>query len=46
MNTSDKNSIKQQIEALENETSNESKQQYLIAKSKIEALESKYYEKI
>ena len=46
MNTLDKNSIKQQIEALENETSNESKQQYLIAKSKIEALESKYYEKI
>ena len=31
---------------LENEESDESKKLYLIAKSKIEALESKHYEKI
>ena len=35
-----------QIQALENETDDHSKKKYLIAKSKIEALESKYYEKI
>ena len=46
MNTLDKNTIKQQIQELENKTSNESEQQYLIAKSKIAALESTYYEKI
>ena len=42
----DKSVIEQQIQELENETSDESKQQYLIAKSKIAALESTYYEKI
>ena len=46
MNTLDKNTIKQQIQKLENITSDESKQQYLIAKSKLAALESTYYEKI
>ena len=46
MNTLDKNTIKQQIQELENKTSNESEQQYLIAKSKIAALESTYYNKI
>ena len=46
MNTLDKNAIKQQIQELENETSEESKQQYLIAKSKIESLNSSHYEKI
>ena len=46
VNTLEKNKIEQQIQELENETSDESKQQYLIAKSKIAALESTYYEKI
>lgn len=46
MNTLDKNKIEKQIHELENETSDESKQLYLIAKSKIEALNSSYYEKI
>jgi len=46
LNTLDKNTITQQIQELENKTSDESKQQYLIAKSKIAALESTYYEKI
>ena len=38
--------IEKQVKELENETSNESKQQYLIAKSKVEAIESKHYENI
>ena len=42
----DKTVITKQIQELEKETSDESKQQYLIAKSKLEALESKHYEKI
>ena len=42
----DKDTIEQQIRDLENETSDESKQQYKIAKSKIEALNSSHYEKI
>ena len=46
LNTLDKNTITQQIQELENKTSNELEQQYLIAKSKIAALESTYYEKI
>jgi F-type H+-transporting ATPase subunit epsilon len=41
-----KGTIEQQVRELENETSDESKLQYLIAKSKIEALNSPYYEKI
>ena len=42
----DKDDIEQQLKELENEASKESKKQYLIAKSKVEALESTYYEKI
>ena len=42
----DKNTIEKQIKELENETDDESKQQYLIAQSKIEALGSTHYEKI
>ena len=46
MNALDKGTIEQQVRELENETSNESKSQYLIAKSKIEALNLSHYEKI
>ena len=42
----DKATIETQIKKLENETNSESKHEYLIAKSKIQALELKYYEKI
>ena len=41
-----KGTIEQQVRELENETSDDSKLQYLIAKSKIEALNSPHYEKI
>ena len=41
-----KGTIEQQVRELENETSDELKLQYLIAKSKIEALNSPHYEKI
>ena len=46
MNSLNKNEIEKQVQELENETSDESKHQYLIAKSKIEALNSSHYEKI
>ena len=46
MSALDKGMIEKLIQDLENETSGESKQQYLIAKSKIEALNSSHYEKI
>ena len=46
MRNLDKTTIEKQIQELENEESDESKKLYLIAKSKIEALESKHYEKI
>ena len=46
MNTLDKIAIEKQIQELENELSDESKELYLIAKSKIEALNSSHYEKI
>ena len=46
MSALDKDTIAQQVRELENETSDESKLQYLIAKSKIEALNSPHYEKI
>ena len=46
MSAMDKAKIEQQIRDLENETSDELKQQYLVAKSKIEALNSSHYEKI
>ena len=38
--------IEKQIQKLQNETSEEFKKQYFIAKSKIEALNSKHYERI
>ena len=46
MSTLVKGTIEQQVRELENETSDELKLQYLIAKSKIEALNSPHYEKI
>ena len=46
MSALDKDTIEQQIRELENETSDESKLQYLIIKSKIDALNSSHYEKI
>ena len=46
MSALNKGTIEQQVRELENETSDESKLQYLIAKSKIEALNSPHYEKI
>ena len=46
MSALDKGTIEQQVRELENETSDESKLQYLIAKSQIEALNSSHYEKI
>ena len=41
-----KSSIEKQMQDLENQNTDESKRRYLIAKSKIAALESTYYEKI
>jgi len=46
MSSLNKSKIEKQVQELENETSDDSKQQYLIAKSKIEALNSSHYEKI
>ena len=46
MSTLDKIAIEKQIQELANESSDESKQLYLIAKSKLEALNSSHYEKI
>ena len=46
MSALDKGTIEQQVRELENETSDKLTQQYLIAKSKIEALNSPHYEKI
>ena len=46
MSSLNKSKIEKQVQELENETSDDSKQQYLIAKSKIEALTSSHYEKI
>ena len=46
MSDLNKTAIEKQIQELANETSNESKQQYIIAKSKIEALNSSHYKKI
>ena len=42
----DKNEIEKQIEELKDKKEDESKHEYLIAKSKIEALNSSYYKKI
>ena len=46
MSALDKGAIEKQMRELENETSDESKLQYLIAESKITALNSSHYEKI
>ena len=46
MSKLDKSTIAKQMQELQNDTSEESKQKYLNAKSKIEALTSTYYEKI
>ena len=46
MSKLDKSTIEKQMQELQNETSEESKQKYLNAKSKIEALTSTYYNKI
>ena len=46
MSNLDKSAIEQEIRDLENVDNNESKQQYLLAKSKIEALNSSHYEKL
>ena len=46
MSSLNKNEIEKQVQELENETSDESKKKYLIAKSKIDALDSSFYEKI
>ena len=46
MSSLQKEKIEKLIQSLENETSEESKQQYLIAKSQFEALSASYYEKI
>ena len=46
MSSLDKNALEKQIQELESETNNKLKQQYLIAKSKVEAIKSTYYNKI
>jgi len=46
MNSIHKNDIEKQIKELKNETGDESKKLYLIAKSKMEALSSSHYETI
>ena len=46
MNSLNKNEIEKQVQELKNENNDELKQQYLIAKSKMEALNSSHYEKI
>ena len=46
MSTLDKSAIERQMQDLENETGDESMQQYAIAKSKMEALNATHYEKI
>jgi len=46
MNTLDKNSIEKEMQALENKDSADSKNQLLVAKAKVDALNSSFYEKI
>ena len=46
MSALEKSAIEKQMKELENHTRDESKQQYLIAKSKMEALNSLHYKKI
>jgi|TARA_B110000438_G_C15636264_1_gene573219 F-type H+-transporting ATPase subunit epsilon len=46
MNSLDKSAIEKEVQELEHQNSNNTKADLLIAKSKIEALNSSYYEKI
>jgi len=46
MNSLDKSTIEKEVQELEHQNSNNTKADLLIAKSKIEALNSSYYEKI
>ena len=46
INSIDKDAVEKIIQELQNETTDELKQQYLISKSKIEALNSTHYQKI
>tara|TARA_B100001123_G_C15083637_1_gene936732 strand:+ start:526 stop:927 length:402 start_codon:yes stop_codon:yes gene_type:complete len=46
INSIDKDAVEKKIQELQNETTDELKQQYLISKSKIEALNSTHYQKI
>ena len=46
MNTLDKNSIEKEMQELENKDSADSKNQLLVAKAKVDALNSSFYEKI
>ena len=46
MSDLDKNSIQQQIQELESSASDSVKEELAIAQSKIEALDSTYYEKL
>jgi len=46
MNSLDKSAIEKEVQELEHQNSNDTKADLLIAKSKIEALNSSYYEKI
>jgi F0F1-type ATP synthase epsilon subunit len=46
MNSLDRSAIEKEVQELEHQNSNNTKADLLIAKSKIEALNSSYYEKI
>ena len=46
MNSLDKSSLEKEVQELENQDNDESKEKLMIATKKIEALNSKYYEKI
>ena len=46
MNVLDKNLIEKEIETLQNQDSEDSKQQLIIANAKVDALNSSFYEKI
>ena len=46
INNLDKNKIEKEIQALQNQDTEDSKQQLIIANAKVEALDSSFYEKI
>ena len=46
MNVLDKNLIEKEIETLQNQDSEDSKQQLIVANAKVDALNSSFYEKI